>query len=54
MSRYALVYPRGDRSQIEVVEICDGLEYELSDYYRADNVLYETCEEAIIARGSRQ
>ena len=32
MSTYHIVYPRGDRSKLSVVEICAGLEYELDDY----------------------
>ena len=31
-SKYHIVYPCGDRSALSVVEICNGMEHELTDY----------------------
>lgn len=31
-SKWHIVYPCGDRTKLSVVEICEGLEYELIDY----------------------
>lgn len=31
-SRYHIVFPRGDRTRLSVVEIVDALSYELADY----------------------
>lgn len=31
-STYIIVYPRGDRGKLCVVEICWGLEHEINDY----------------------
>ncbi len=31
-SKWHIVFPCGDKTRLSVVEICNGLEYELSDY----------------------
>lgn len=31
-SKYYIIYPRGERDRLSVVEICHSLSYELSDY----------------------
>lgn len=31
-SKYYIVYPRGDRSKLTVIELVDALDYELNDY----------------------
>lgn len=45
MSKYHIVYSRG-RSQLAVVEICEGMEYELSDYSVASSQSFDSRDEA--------
>lgn len=46
-STYHIVYPRGDRSKICVVEIVDALSYELSDYALASRNSFTDPDEAV-------
>ena len=46
MSKYHIVYPSGDKSKLAVVEICEGLEYELSDYSLASRQSFVAENEA--------
>jgi hypothetical protein len=46
-SKYYIVYPKGDRSKISVVEIDYHLTYELSDYAVASRNSYFSEREAI-------
>lgn len=31
-STWIIVYPNGNRKRLAIIEICDGLEYEINDY----------------------
>ncbi len=31
-STWIIVYPNGNRQRLAIIEICDGLEYEIGDY----------------------
>ena len=42
MSQYHIVYPSGDQTKLSVVEICEGLEYELSDYSVASRERFDS------------
>lgn len=46
-SKYYIIYPRGDRSKISVVEIVDALDYELSDYAVASRQSFTDPNEAV-------
>lgn len=45
-SKWHIVYPCGDRKRLSVVEICAGLEYELSDYAVASRESFDDPESA--------
>lgn len=46
-SKYHIVFPRGDRSKLTIVEICSGMSYEINDYDVASrNYFYEYDEAA--------
>lgn len=44
--KYHIVYPRGDKSRLAVVEIVDALSYELSDYSVASRQSFDTYKDA--------
>lgn len=46
-SKYYIVYPCGDRSQLSVVEIVDALDYELDDYAVASQKNFDDENEAV-------
>lgn len=46
-SKYHIIYPRGDRSKLSVVEIVDALDYELSDYAVASRNSFTDPNEAV-------
>lgn len=46
MSKWIIVYSQGNRSLITPVEICQGLEYEISDYAVASRKVFYSEEEA--------
>lgn len=45
-SNYHIIFPMGDRTRLEVVEICYGLEYELYDYSVASRQSFSSFEDA--------
>jgi hypothetical protein len=45
-SRYHIIFPRGDRTRLSVVEIVDALSYELTDYAVASRHDFGTYSEA--------
>lgn len=45
-SKYHIVFPCGDKTKLSVVEICEGLEYELQDYMVASRESFYTKEDA--------
>lgn len=45
-SRYHIIYPRGERDKLAVVEIVGALSYELNDYAVASRHDYSTYQEA--------
>jgi len=47
MSNWHIVYPCGDRTKLCVVEICEGLEYELADYAVASRKSFPSEDEAV-------
>lgn len=45
-SQFHIVYPRGDRNKLSVVEILSDLSYELNDYAVASSDSFDTYDEA--------
>ena len=51
MSKWIIIYPRGDRTRISTAEICEGLEYEINDYALASRQeFYEASDAYAYAR----
>jgi hypothetical protein len=46
-SLYHIIYPRGDKSQLKVVEILAALDYELSEYSVASRKSFDNYYEAV-------
>jgi hypothetical protein len=44
---YYIIYPRGNKKKLMVIELTDGLEYELSDYDVASKNSFYDIQEAI-------
>ena len=47
MSKWIICYPKGDQRKLAVAEICEGMEYEKSDYSLASRQDYCSQEDAI-------
>lgn len=47
MNQWIIIYPRGDRKIISVIEICSGLEYEINSYALASRRNFYDRQEAI-------
>lgn len=45
-STYHIVYPRGDRTKLSVIELVEALSYELNDYAVASRRNFPTYQEA--------
>lgn len=46
-SKYYIVYPRGDRSKLTVIELVDALDYEINDYAVASRNSFFEEKEAV-------
>lgn len=46
MSTWIIIYPCGNRNRLSTAEICEGLEYEKSDYDIASRREFGSAEEA--------
>jgi hypothetical protein len=44
---FFIIYPRGDKNEISIVELCDLMRYELSDYAVASRKEFEEQDESI-------
>lgn len=44
---WVIVYPRGNRSQLSIAELCDSTEHEMDDYDLASRNKYRDKEECV-------